>query len=54
MPDTTSLPTVYDPSSVEDKWYAFWTDKRYFHAEVEPGRERYCITIPPPNVTGIA
>lgn len=52
MNDKTSLPTVYDPSGVEGKWYAFWLEKGYFHAEVEEGRPRYCITIPPPNVTG--
>jgi valyl-tRNA synthetase len=52
MNDKTSLPTVYDPSGVEGKWYAFWLEKDYFHAEVEEGRPRYCITIPPPNVTG--
>ena len=52
MPDTTSLPTVYDPTSVEARWYAFWMDKRYFQAEVDASRPRYCITIPPPNVTG--
>jgi len=50
--DIDRLPKVYDPFRVEDKWYQFWLDKGYFHAEVEPGRERYCITIPPPNVTG--
>jgi len=50
--DTTSLPSVYDPTKVEQKWYSFWMEKRYFHAEVDPSRPRYCITIPPPNVTG--
>ena len=48
----TALPTVYDPTNVEAKWYRFWLEKDYFHAEVEPGRPEYCITIPPPNVTG--
>jgi valyl-tRNA synthetase len=46
------LPKVYDPKDVEPKWYAFWMEKGYFHAEVDPSRERYCITIPPPNITG--
>lgn len=46
------LPKVYDPFQVEDKWYKYWQDKGYFHAEVRPGEPRYCITIPPPNVTG--
>ncbi|MDH7602543.1 MAG: valine--tRNA ligase [Armatimonadota bacterium] len=52
MLDPKSLPTVYDPKNVEQKWYSFWLEKRYFHAEVDFSRPRYCITIPPPNVTG--
>jgi valyl-tRNA synthetase len=37
---------------VEERWLAFWNDKGYYHAHVRPGAPRYCITIPPPNVTG--
>lgn len=48
-----SLPTVYNPKNVEEKWYQFWLDRNYFHAEVEPSKEPYCIVIPPPNVTGV-
>ena len=51
QPDTT-LPTVYDPKAVEGRWYTFWEQGGYFGASPAPGRERYCITIPPPNVTG--
>jgi valyl-tRNA synthetase len=47
-----ALPTVYDPTNVESKWYKLWLDKDYFHAEVDNTRPEYCITIPPPNVTG--
>lgn len=49
---TTALPTVYDPTSVEQKWYKHWLEKDYFHAEIDPSRPKYSITIPPPNVTG--
>ncbi len=48
-----SLPTVYNPQSVEEKWYKIWLEKKYFHAEVEKDKEPYCIVIPPPNVTGV-
>jgi valyl-tRNA synthetase len=37
---------------VEQKWYRFWDERGYFHAEADSGKPRYCITIPPPNVTG--
>jgi len=47
------LPTVYDPKQVEDKWYAVWEEKGYFHASPDPSKKPYSIVIPPPNVTGI-
>jgi len=46
------LPTVYDPHRAQQRWYPFWEERGYFHSEPAPGRERFCITIPPPNVTG--
>ncbi|HEX3043663.1 MAG TPA: valine--tRNA ligase, partial [Bacillota bacterium] len=48
-----ALSSVYDPRSVEEKWYQFWLKHEYFHAEVEPKSKPYCIVIPPPNVTGV-
>ncbi|MCC6445497.1 MAG: valine--tRNA ligase [Armatimonadetes bacterium] len=47
-----TLAKAYSPREVEDRWYAFWLEKNYFRADVEEGRPEYCITIPPPNVTG--
>ncbi len=52
MSDETLLPKAYDPKSVESKWYAAWKDGGVFHAEPDPNKEPYCITIPPPNITG--
>ena len=46
------LPKAYDPKSVEEKWYAFWTDKNYFHADENAPGAPFSIVIPPPNVTG--
>jgi len=46
------LPKVYNPNEVEQKWYSFWLEKDYFHAEIEDGKEPFTIVIPPPNVTG--
>lgn len=47
-----TIPTVYDPATVESKWYKYWEDEGLFHAEVEPDKEPFSIVIPPPNVTG--
>lgn len=46
------IPTKYDPNAVEGKWYQYWLDKKFFHAEVEKDKEPFSIVIPPPNVTG--
>ncbi|MDP4292266.1 MAG: class I tRNA ligase family protein, partial [Bacteroidota bacterium] len=42
----------YDPTQIEDKWYKYWLQKKYFHSEPD-NREPYVVVIPPPNVTGV-
>ena len=46
------LSAKYNPSDVEDKWYAYWLKNKFFHSEPNE-KEPYTIVIPPPNVTGI-
>jgi valyl-tRNA synthetase len=46
------IPSKYDASQVESKWYDYWMKHNYFHSEPDQ-REPYTIVIPPPNVTGI-
>lgn len=46
------LDKIYRAEEIEDKWYAHWMDKNYFHS-VPDDREPYSIVIPPPNVTGV-
>ncbi|MEG2395407.1 MAG: valine--tRNA ligase [Oscillospiraceae bacterium] len=46
------LEKQYDPKNVEDRIYASWIDKNYFHAERHEGNKTYTIVIPPPNITG--
>jgi valyl-tRNA synthetase len=46
------IPSRYDPSLIEDKWYSFWMKEGFFRS-VPDEREPYCIVIPPPNVTGV-
>src|SRR3954469_6465848 len=46
------IPKIYEPSRVEDKWYAYWLKHDFFHSEPD-SREPYTIVIPPPNVTGV-
>lgn len=46
------LATKYDPSSVESKWYQYWSDNGFFKSQPD-AREPYTVVIPPPNVTGV-
>ncbi len=46
------IPSKYDASQVESKWYDYWMKNNYFHSEPDE-REPYTIVIPPPNVTGV-
>lgn len=46
------LSSKYNPAELEQRWYAHWMAKGYFHSEPDH-REPYTIVIPPPNVTGV-
>jgi len=46
------MPSRYDASQVEAKWYERWERAGLFKESPEPGKVPYTITIPPPNVTG--
>lgn len=48
----SELPKAYDPSRVEEKWYAYWIEKGYFHSKVDFSKKKFSVVIPPPNVTG--
>ncbi len=44
---------TYAPQEIEDKWYSYWIENRYFNSKPNPDKEPYTIVIPPPNVTGV-
>ncbi len=46
------LPKQYDPQDAQRRWYDFWLEQGYFHADPASDRPPYTIVIPPPNVTG--
>ena len=49
----TEIAKSFDPKAIEAKWYAFWEDKGYYAAGLNPDiKENFCILLPPPNVTG--
>jgi len=48
------LSKAYAPEQVENKIYEFWLKTGFFNPDKLPGKRKkpYCITIPPPNITG--
>jgi valyl-tRNA synthetase len=48
------LAKTYDPKAVEPHLYAAWESGGAFHAEPDPTRPPFIISMPPPNITGRA
>ena len=46
------LDKVYDPRTIETRWYQYWEAQGLFAARADGVKPGYCIVIPPPNVTG--
>ncbi|MCL4351898.1 MAG: class I tRNA ligase family protein, partial [Firmicutes bacterium] len=49
----TELSSRYDPHAVEQKWYQYWRQGRYFEPSQLPDKKSFTIVMPPPNVTGV-
>ncbi|WP_335869170.1 valine--tRNA ligase [Bacillus sp. 2205SS5-2] len=47
-----TMPTKYDPNSIEKGRYQWWLEGKYFEAKDDESKTPYTIVIPPPNVTG--
>jgi valyl-tRNA synthetase len=46
------FPPKYDPKGIEEKWYKFWLDSKFFTPDVKSDKPPYTVMIPLPNVTG--
>lgn len=49
----SELPKAYDAKTVDSKWYRYWEENLCFVADSYSKKPPYCITMPPPNVTGV-
>ncbi len=49
----SEISKAYEPQPVEDKWYQFWLEGKFFTANEKSSKPAYSIVIPPPNVTGV-
>lgn len=47
------FPKAYIPQHIEKRWYSFWKKEGFFSADPHSSKPPYCISIPPPNVTGV-
>ena len=52
MEENLTMPTKYDPASIEKGRYDWWTKGKFFEAKNDEQKQPYTIVIPPPNVTG--
>jgi valyl-tRNA synthetase len=46
------MPKTYDPTAVEQRLYKWWEESGHFIPLIDPNREPFVISMPPPNVTG--
>lgn len=49
----SELAKAYEPKEIEEKWSKFWQEHQLFKADVNSQKPAFCISIPPPNVTGV-
>ncbi|MEI7575969.1 MAG: valine--tRNA ligase [Armatimonadota bacterium] len=50
--DISNFPPRYDAAPIEGKWYAAWDAAGLFKPSADAKGGNYCVTIPPPNITG--
>jgi valyl-tRNA synthetase len=46
------IPKVYSPETIEPRWARFWAEQKLYRPSDDASRPRFCLVIPPPNVTG--
>lgn len=47
------FPKNFDYKESELKWQKFWEDNKLYESQPVPGKPKFSMVIPPPNVTGI-
>jgi valyl-tRNA synthetase len=46
------IPKVYSPETIEPRWAQAWVAQQIYRPSDDPTRPRFCLVIPPPNITG--
>ncbi len=47
------IPKVYSPETIEPRWARYWIDEALYRPSDDLSRGRFCLLIPPPNITGV-
>jgi valyl-tRNA synthetase len=48
----TEIAKVYSPEGIEPRWASEWVAEKLYRPSEEGARPRFCLCIPPPNITG--
>ena len=46
------IPKVYLPEQIEPRWARYWIEQKLYRPSDDRARPRFCLVIPPPNITG--
>src|SRR5262245_42820194 len=46
------IPKVYAPEAIEPHWARYWIERQLYRPSDDSARPRFCLMIPPPNITG--
>ncbi|MBZ5542187.1 MAG: valine--tRNA ligase [Acidobacteriia bacterium] len=46
------IPKVYSPEAIEPRWAQDWVERKLYRPSDDADRRRFCLVIPPPNITG--
>ncbi|HLI31005.1 MAG TPA: valine--tRNA ligase [Terriglobia bacterium] len=46
------IPKVYSPEKIEPRWARAWVEQKLYRPGDDASRPRFCLVIPPPNITG--
>ena len=46
------IPKTYSPESIEVRWARYWVGQNLYRPSDDSAARRFCLVIPPPNITG--
>ena len=53
LPVEAEIPKTYSPETIEPRWARYWVSRALYRPSEDLSRGRFCLLIPPPNITGV-